>query len=329
MHKTIEDWFNAGHIDHAKKHQALVLAGERADRRGWFGFISRVLVLLGLLSLAVGVVFFFAYNWNDMGHMVKFAMLQSLLVAVVLVYVWKPGNAWVAQALLLSAVLVLGALLALFGQTYQTGADPWQLFATWAVLILPVVLFGRSEALWLFWLALMNTALALYFDVNRNLLGLMFTSRHKIWAYLVLNGLVWIMIDWLCHAQKQPKWLGLSHRWAAQVSGLVVIYLLVLVGLEGIWGYRVSHGVFTLIFLIMMAAVYGFLRYLRKDLLLLTAWAFGVTVYILCALGEAILGDLDASGLLILALLLIAMTTATVSWIRKLSHTFKQEASHE
>ncbi len=41
------------------------------------------------------------------------------------------------KAALLLATLLLGVFLALFGQTYQTGADPWQLFANWALLILP------------------------------------------------------------------------------------------------------------------------------------------------------------------------------------------------
>ena len=38
----------------------------------------------------------------------------------------------------LLAMLGMGALFAYFGQTYQTGADPWQLFALWAALSLPL-----------------------------------------------------------------------------------------------------------------------------------------------------------------------------------------------
>ena len=51
----------------------------------------------------------------------------------------------------LAALLATGALFAYFGQTYQTGADPWQLFALWALLTLPLALAARSDALWLPW----------------------------------------------------------------------------------------------------------------------------------------------------------------------------------
>jgi len=325
MTNDIYKWLKDGLIKSTDQHQALVLAGERPEATGWLGFLLRLMILMGMLSMAVGVVFFFAYNWNDMSHMVKFGLLQLVLVAAFVVFIIRDYSPWVSQALLLTGVIVLGALLALFGQTYQTGADPWQLFATWALMVVPVVVLGRSEALWLFWVVLLNTALALYFNVHRSLLGLLFSSEHQIWAYLLLNGLALVLVDWLSHGGQGRPLLGLRHRWAAQVMALLMTYLIVLVGLQGIWGHRIANGMFTVIFLVLMSGAFWLFRYVRKDLLLLTGWAFGVTIYVLSALGNSILDDLDASGLLVLALLLIAMTTATVSWIRTLKSQFSQE----
>ena len=54
-----------------------------------------------------------------------------------------PGKPIFAKGCLTIAVLSVGALMALFGQTYQTGADPWQLFFNWAVVIIPFVLISR------------------------------------------------------------------------------------------------------------------------------------------------------------------------------------------
>lgn len=330
MSEAIFDWIKQGLIKPADQHQALVLAGQRPDSTGWCHFLLRLKILLGLLSMAVGVVFFFAYNWNDMGHMVKFGLLQLVMVVAFGAYVLRTYSPWVSQALLLCGVIVLGALLALFGQTYQTGADPWQLFATWAMMVIPVVLFGRSEALWLFWVVLLNTALALYFNVHRSLFGVVFVSEHQIWVYLLLNGLAFGLIDWLTQTTTKA-WarLGLRHNWAARVMALLMTYLIVLIGLQGIWGYRIAHGLFTVVFLLMMAGAFWLFRYVRKDLLLLTGWAFGMIIYLLSALGHTILDDLEASGLLLMALLLIAMTTATVSWIRNLKSQFSQEHNHE
>ena len=65
-------------------------------------------------------------------------------------------------ALLALAGILLGALLALLGQTYQTGADTWELFAWWAVLLLPWALAAASQAVWLLWTLVVNVAMVLW-----------------------------------------------------------------------------------------------------------------------------------------------------------------------
>ena len=60
------------------------------------------------------------------------------------------------------AGILLGALLALLGQTYQTGADTWELFAWWAVLLLPWALAAASQAVWLLWTLVVNVAMVLW-----------------------------------------------------------------------------------------------------------------------------------------------------------------------
>ena len=53
---------------------------------------------------------------------------------------------------LLACGLLAGPLLAVFGQTYQTGANASELFLAWAIVILPLALAGKRTALWLsFW----------------------------------------------------------------------------------------------------------------------------------------------------------------------------------
>ena len=41
------------------------------------------------------------------------------------------------KVLLLGASVLIGVFLAVFGQVYQTGADAYNLFTMWALLILP------------------------------------------------------------------------------------------------------------------------------------------------------------------------------------------------
>ncbi len=59
--------------------------------------------------------------------------------------------------------IATGALLALIGQIYQTGADIWQLFAIWVALIIPWVVISGSNACWGFFWALGNFAVVVFF----------------------------------------------------------------------------------------------------------------------------------------------------------------------
>lgn len=329
MNERIYAWINQGLIKPNNQQQALEVAGERARRTDWLQFVRQLLVLMGLLSLTFGVVFFFAYNWNDMSRMVKFALVEAALLGVFLLYLFKTNSAWVAQSLLLIATLLVGSLLALFGQTYQTGADPWQLFATWSVLILPLVLFSRSEVMWLVLTALLNLSLSLYLQVNGSIFRILIFGYQQMWLFLTVNLALLFVVEWLTVATS--AWTGkfrITHRWAAQVIGLSVLFILAIIGMEAIWGNK-QEGLNFMVYLLLMAGGFAYYRFIQKDLLLLTAWAIGVMTFVLALLANTIFKNFDAGGLLLMALSLIGMSAWTVKWIKGLHQAFNQELSHE
>src|SRR5690606_26743262 len=105
------------------------------------------------------------------------ALVEGALVITIALYValsFRRQFQLIRQLLLLIASIITGSLLALFGQIYQTGADTWQLFFAWAILITPWVVIARFPALWLLWLGLINALLLLYLDVAH----LPFISHH-------------------------------------------------------------------------------------------------------------------------------------------------------
>ncbi|HET6521432.1 MAG TPA: DUF2157 domain-containing protein, partial [Geminicoccaceae bacterium] len=63
---------------------------------------------------------------------------------------------------LVGAAVLVGVTLAVFGQIYQTGADAYQLFVGWGLLILPGVLGSASPALWLVWLVVVHLGVELW-----------------------------------------------------------------------------------------------------------------------------------------------------------------------
>jgi uncharacterized membrane protein len=280
--------------------------------------------------LAFGVVFFFAFNWNEMSRMYKFMTLQLLLLVIFVSYFFKSKSFWLSQALLLAAVIVLGALLALFGQTYQTGADPWQLFATWAMLISPLVVFSRSEVLWVVWAVLTNTALSLYLSINHSLLGWVLLSHHWPWLFLLVNSMLLVLLEWLSIqsntvSNKVFRQVKLNQRWAAQVLGLYVLFILAVIGMDAVWGLSGRRGINALLFVLMMAFTFMYYRYKVKDLLLLTAWALSLIVFVLALLANSVFRGFDAGGLLLMAICLIGMTTFAVKWIKQTHELFQAE----
>ncbi|MEQ1516667.1 MAG: DUF2157 domain-containing protein [Usitatibacteraceae bacterium] len=162
------DHLNAQHhFSAAQISQALSLTGNRPDANAWRQFAITLLRAAGIGGIGAGIIFFVAANWQDYGVMGRFLLLQIGIAAMVAIALWKPPHAETekyalgAPALLL-ATLLTGGLLALFGQTYQTGADVYELFFLWALLTLPFAVAAMSGALWALWWVVLNIALMLY-----------------------------------------------------------------------------------------------------------------------------------------------------------------------
>lgn len=131
------------------------------DEAFWARWGRRALLALGAGQFLAGVVFFFAYNWNDLPDLAKFAVIETgVLIAAGGALLVGLDRAF-GQMLLVAASILTGVLLAVIGQVYQTGADVFELFVAWALLILPWVLVSRSAVHWLLWLVVAEIALAL------------------------------------------------------------------------------------------------------------------------------------------------------------------------
>ena len=147
------------------------------SKRTWLDFFDKALLIIGAVALVLSLVFFIAYNWQNLGKIGKFALVEGALAITIALYVsltFRRQFQLIRQLLLLIASIITGSLLALFGQIYQTGADTWQLFFAWAILITPWVVIARFPALWLLWLGLINAFLLLYLDVA----NLQFINHH-------------------------------------------------------------------------------------------------------------------------------------------------------
>lgn len=157
--------------------EALTVSGNKPTAHEWRGFGVRVLLFAGVAALAAALIFFIAANWQSLRLLGRFALVQILLLIAIGVAWWcapHPAEFRSADAAdagrrhhlftaaMAFAVLATGALFALFGQTYQTGADIYELFFIWAALTLPFALAAMSGAVWAIWVVILNVGMALF-----------------------------------------------------------------------------------------------------------------------------------------------------------------------
>jgi uncharacterized membrane protein len=129
---------------------------------GWRLFIDAILRWVGVAALSAGAIFFIAANWQDFGLAGRFLLLQTAFIICIGVAMWRPSARLIAAPSLAVAFMFAGGMLALFGQSYQTGADLYELFISWAGLALVLVAGSRSPIVWALWWTVLNVGLGLF-----------------------------------------------------------------------------------------------------------------------------------------------------------------------
>jgi uncharacterized membrane protein len=307
------DWMEKGAVAPGEAQRALRVAGVFPDGKRWRQFIDRLLLALGGLALAISLVFFIAYNWNELGRAFRFGLVGMALLASVLAY-WKLGAKELAgQVALTVSCLVLGVLLAYFGQTYQTGADTWQLFATWALLMLPWAVIGRFAPIWLLWLALLNLSLVLYHQVWPGIFGLLFGNEQMAWLLFAFNGLAWAAWE---GCARHVQWM--TPRTWVRLIALACGTAITLVVLYGI----LDNGAFALLewlaWLAWAAVVVLIYRKRNPDLFMLAGVCLSAIVASTLQASHWLI-DLNDYGLgfLLINILLVGEAAVAAMWLRK------------
>ena len=317
----ILEWAEHGALSPDNVRAALALTRAIPDASQWRRFVSALLLWLGALLFAAGVIFFFAYNWHALGRFAKFGLVEGLLVvSVVAAWIAGPDKA-AGKASLLLASLLTGALLALIGQTYQTGADTFELFAWWAVLILPWTIAARTPALWMLFVALLNLAVTFYFMAFREFFGVFGNEASLVWALFTLDTLA--LIAWELAAWRGCSWM--QERWPARLiavaSGTAVTIL-------GVWGIFESSdvGILTIpAYFAWLTAAYLYYRRQTRDLFVLAGGVLSLIVFVASLLSHLMLQRADAGSLQLIGVVVIAMSAAGAWWLKNVAAGQEQE----
>ena len=309
--QRVVEWLEAGRIAPVDLRRALEAAGALPDAPAWRSFLDRLLLFGGTMLTAAGVIFFLAFNWKDLGRYARFALAEGLVV-VTLVLVWRLGTERIAgKASLLAASLFTGALLALIGQTYQTGADTFELFAVWAATILPWVLVARFPALWLFWLLLVNLAAHLYLGTFRGLFGFFAGTERQLWLLFALNTVA--LVIWEGLALSGIRWL--QERWSARILAAASGGFATSLAVVDIVERQSRPGAGIAAWLAWMAAAYFLYRLRRKDVFVLAGGVLSVVVVVASLIVRNFLRA-DAGAFLFVGLVILGISAAGGWWLK-------------
>jgi uncharacterized membrane protein/uncharacterized membrane-anchored protein len=195
----------------------------------WQRYLNLLFLLLTVGFLTSGVITLIAANLDYFSDLAKIYGLQTLLVVTVALGIYcfiresrrqaKEKLKWKTYSLFFVVSVLIGGLFTLVGQTYQTGADVWQLFAVWTLCQLPFLLLFPNVASALLFAATANVAFYLFNEQN--------SYNSMCYAVLINVGLL-VISELFSKTFHDQHWRILPKVFLvltfASLFGLIVIY---------------------------------------------------------------------------------------------------------
>ncbi len=206
--------------------QDLLIKNVYNDKVSWYKFLQILFISLGVSFLVAGLIFFFAYNWDELNKFVKLGLIQFLIILTIgLAYFLKISEN-LKNIVLTGAALLVGVLFAVFGQIYQTGANAYDFFLIWTICISIWAIVSNFYPLWLIFMILINTTFILYIKQVSN----DWNESTFFFILYCINGSVLIMnilSNYYFKQIKAPNWytniLAITTVTFASVSIIIMI----------------------------------------------------------------------------------------------------------
>ena len=301
-------------LDGAQTQHLLQLADLSTEPAALAPWLPRGVAVLAAALGGMGVVMWIAANWETLGRFGRFGLLQALVLAAGMGAALRPA----ARAPLgLLALLGIGALFAYFGQTYQTGADPWQLFALWGVLAVPLCLGARSDVLWAPWALVMVTAISLWTHTHSGHRWSVEPAQLSVhlWAW----GALLVLAAGLSQGLQRFTGAGV---WSFRTAATLAVVAFTLTALGGLF-YKTVGPQYALGAVVLAVCAAALCTPRLFDIFALSAVALGLNALLVAGLARWMAegnGHGDWIGrLFILGLVAAGLLSASVSTILKLS----------
>lgn len=188
------------------------------DKKDWINFLSRFFLGLGSSLMCAGVIFFFAFNWDDIHKFVKLGLVITLLLGCIGPVLFLNLKSLYKNILLTLSSVLIGVAFAVYGQIYQTGADAYDFFLGWTLFVTFWALSTRFSAMWLVFFTLTTITTALYFDQELNMY-----SEDLLMLVVVLKfAIIYAIIKGIEYVKKED----LFDRWFDNLLQIAIVYLI-------------------------------------------------------------------------------------------------------
>ena len=239
---------------------------EIAASRRVHGRVVTILAILGSVLVGLGVILFFAANWDAIPKTAKLALIMIGIPAAYATGYWLKyhrGYERVGTAVLLLAAIIYGAGIHLVAQAYNFPVNDPNLLAFWFLGVIPLAYLTRSPSILVLAIGLFLSAVGFRFQdwLNGSGEGIAITAFA---LYLVLG----LMIYGLGKLQEQYDLTRPGAR-AFELLGLLTIFgSIYLLGFRG-WfdssdykanglDVEVSTGLWVLFYVAVVVAAVGF-----------------------------------------------------------------------
>ncbi|TAG05332.1 MAG: DUF2157 domain-containing protein [Betaproteobacteria bacterium] len=214
--------------------RARQIVGVTPNETQWHRFLHRLAITGGAAVMSSALICFVAYNWTALGRWFRFGLLEGLIVLAVGIAIITVKRPMISRAAGLIAFFALGGLLAFTGQTYQTGADTWQLFAGWAALGLLWVLAARWWGLWLVWFLVAEVGLNIWAFGDARLGRWLSRYDEPAMFMCLANAAAFAAFFWA------RRFTSLNVPWVWRTAAAFTIFWATVAGSISVWGERID-----------------------------------------------------------------------------------------
>ena len=143
-------------------HQYLKAVSLLRDGDFWKDWAVFALLVIAVGHILSGIIFFFAFNWNDLNGMTKFTIVGGGIVTCLMAWIFVKLDSPAGHAFGIASTVLVGVMYAVLGQVYQTPAMIHTPFVFWAILTFPFAMASRNLAHWTVWFVILIVAIMTY-----------------------------------------------------------------------------------------------------------------------------------------------------------------------